>query len=96
MKKRSEVKAEGWSNATLLPQLFEGGVFDDGFVEAHGGDWFTRRRGDAEVGRRGGGETRRWGDVGGGSGNAELSLGVFLQRAKLGLGVPRGAAGLMI
>ena len=51
MKKRSEVKAEGWSNATLLPQLFEGGVFDDGFVEAHGGDWFTWRRGDAEVGR---------------------------------------------
>ena len=42
---------EGWSNATLLPDLsavvqlsgtkeepFEGGVFDDGFVEAHR-DW---------------------------------------------------------
>ena len=40
---------EGWSNATLLPDLsavvqrsgtkeepFEGGIFDDGFVEAHG------------------------------------------------------------
>ena len=29
------------------------------------------------------------GNVGGSSGKAELSLGVFLQRAKLGLGVPR-------
>ena len=43
----------------------------------------------AGSGSRGGAEPRRWGDVGGGSGNAELSLGVFLQRAKLGLGVPR-------
>ena len=40
----------------MLAQLFEGGVFDDGFVEAHGGDWFTRRRGDAATRRRGGGE----------------------------------------
>lgn len=26
---------EGRSNATLLPEPFEGGVFDDGFVEGH-------------------------------------------------------------
>ena len=50
----------------------------------------------AGIGSRGGAETRRWGDVGGSSGKAALSLGVFLQRAKLGLGVPRGGAGLMI
>ena len=25
-------------------------VFDDGFVEAHGWDWFTRRRGGGEAG----------------------------------------------
>ena len=31
------------------------------------------------------------GNVGVNSGKAELSLGVFLQRAKLGLGVPREA-----
>jgi len=42
---------EGWSNATLLAEPFEGGDFDDGFVEGHGGDGFTRRRGDAGVGR---------------------------------------------
>ncbi len=29
-----EGRDEGWSNATLLPEPFEGGVFDDGFVEA--------------------------------------------------------------
>ena len=44
----------------------------------------------AGIGSRGGAETRRWGDVGGSSGKTALSLGVFLQRAKLGLGVPRG------
>jgi hypothetical protein len=41
----------------LLREPFEGGDFDDGFVEAHGGDGFTRRRGDAEVGRL---LTMRW------------------------------------
>ena len=35
-----------------IPKTLERGVSDDGFVEAHGWDWFTRRRGDAEV--------RRW------------------------------------
>ena len=30
-----EGRDEGWSNATLLLEPFEGGVFDDGFVEAH-------------------------------------------------------------
>ena len=29
-----EGRDEGWSNATLLPEPFEGGFFDDGFVEA--------------------------------------------------------------
>ena len=53
---RGRGRDEGWSNAALLAQLFEG-VFDDGFVEAHGGDGFTRRRGDAEVGRL---LTMRW------------------------------------
>ena len=31
-----EGRDEGWSNATLLPEPFEGGVFDDGFIQAHG------------------------------------------------------------
>ena len=35
----------------MLPQLFEGGVFDDGFVEGHGGGLVH-----AEARRRGGGE----------------------------------------
>jgi len=30
-----EGRDEGWSNATLLPEQFEIGVFDDGFIEAH-------------------------------------------------------------
>ena len=50
-----EGRDEGWSNATLLPDLsavvqrsgtkeepFEGDVFDDGFVEAHA--WFMGGR----------------------------------------------------
>ena len=40
-----------------LPEPAERGIFDGGFVEAHGWDWFTRRRGDAEVGRL---LTMRW------------------------------------
>ena len=30
-----EGRDEGWSNATLLTEPFEGGIFDDGFVEGH-------------------------------------------------------------
>ena len=33
----------------ILPASWS--VFDDGLVEAHRWDWFTRRRGDAEEGR---------------------------------------------
>jgi hypothetical protein len=51
----------------------------------------------AGIGSRGGAETRRWGDVGVSSGNAEPSLGVFCNAPSWGLAFPGGgAAGLMI
>ena len=33
-----EGRGEGWRAATFHPEPFEGAPFDDGFVEAHGGN----------------------------------------------------------
>ena len=48
---KAKGRDEGWSNAALLAEPFEGGDFDDGFVEAHWRGWAH-----AEARRRGGGE----------------------------------------